>query len=154
MKLWPRKTHLHRVWEPQRLWCSERCFNEDVMFYGEFLGVYLFVQLYNYDTICCFMRLCTCPHWVTRFQFNRSSRCFSMISFHINNTTSNDHVSHGLTSKVVEVKMHAVLHTVHGRNPANQLRLVVYPSIYKVFCIPGGSLGFLNHQQYPYISTR
>ena len=31
---------------------------------------------------------------------------------------------------------------------ANQLRLVVYPSIYQVLCIPGGCLGFLNHQQY------
>ena len=64
-----------------------------------------------------------------------------MISFHINNTTSNDNVSHGLTSKVVEVKMHAVLHTVHGRNPANQLRLVVYPSIYKAFLHPRWFLG-------------
>ena len=34
------------------------------------------------------------------------------------------------------------------RNPANQLRLVVYPIIYKVLYIPGGCLGFLNHQQY------
>ena len=33
------------------------------------------------------------------------------------------------------------------RNPANQLRLVVYPTIYKVLYIPGGCLGFLNHQQ-------
>ena len=64
-----------------------------------------------------------------------------MISFHINNTTSNDNVSHGLTSKVVEVKMHAVLHAVHGRNPANQLRLVVYPSIYKAFLHPRWFLG-------------
>ena len=29
--------------------------------------------------------------------------------------------------------------TVHGRNPANQLRLVVYPIIYRVFDIPGGA---------------
>ena len=29
------------------------------------------------------------------------------------------------------------------RNPANQLRLVVYPIIYRVFDIPGGCLGFL-----------
>ena len=28
--------------------------------------------------------------------------------------------------------------TVDGRNPANQLRLVVYPIIYKVLYIPGG----------------
>ena len=35
------------------------------------------------------------------------------------------------------------------RNPArNQLRLVVYPMIYRVLYIPGGCLGFLNHQQY------
>ena len=33
-------------------------------------------------------------------------------------------------------------HTVDGRNPANQLRLVVYPIIYMVFYIPGGA-GFL-----------
>ena len=32
--------------------------------------------------------------------------------------------------------------TVDGRNPANQLRLVVYPIIYRVFYIPGGA-GFL-----------
>ena len=31
--------------------------------------------------------------------------------------------------------------TVDGRNPANQLRLVVYPSIDRVFYIPG-SAGF------------
>ena len=30
----------------------------------------------------------------------------------------------------------------------NQLSLVVYPIIYKVLYIPGGCLGFLNHQQY------
>ena len=30
-----------------------------------------------------------------------------------------------------------------GRNPANQLRLVVYPIIYSVLYIPGGCLGFL-----------
>ena len=31
----------------------------------------------------------------------------------------------------------------------HQLRLVVYPIIYRVFStIPGGCLGFLNHQQY------
>ncbi len=34
------------------------------------------------------------------------------------------------------------------RNPANQLRLVVYPIIYRALYIPGGCLGFLNHQQY------
>ena len=45
-------------------------------------------------------------------------------------------------------------HTVDGRNPANQLRWVVYPTIYKVIYIyihtlPRWlALGFLNHQQY------
>ena len=29
--------------------------------------------------------------------------------------------------------------TVDGRNPTNQLRLVVYPIIYRVSCIPGGA---------------
>ena len=39
--------------------------------------------------------------------------------------------------------------TVDGRLPANQLRLVVYPVIYRgLGYIPGGCLGFLNHQQY------
>ena len=33
-------------------------------------------------------------------------------------------------------------HTVDGRNPANQLRLVVYPNIYRVLYISGGCLGF------------
>ena len=33
-------------------------------------------------------------------------------------------------------------HTVDGRNPANRLRLVVYPNISKVLYIPGGA-GFL-----------
>ena len=33
-------------------------------------------------------------------------------------------------------------HTVDGRNPANQLRLIVYPIIHKVLYIPGGT-GFL-----------
>ncbi len=35
-----------------------------------------------------------------------------------------------------------------GRNPANQLRLLVYLIIYKVLYIPGGCLGFRTHQQY------
>ena len=30
----------------------------------------------------------------------------------------------------------------------HQLSVVVYPTIYKVLYIPGGCLGFLNHQQY------
>ena len=34
------------------------------------------------------------------------------------------------------------------KNPANQLRLVVYPIISKDFYVPGGCLEFLNHQQY------
>ena len=34
--------------------------------------------------------------------------------------------------------------TVDGRNPANQLRVVVYPTIiFRVLYIPGGCLGFL-----------
>ncbi len=39
--------------------------------------------------------------------------------------------------------MYASLATVDGRNPANQLSLVVYPIIYRVSYIPGGCLGFL-----------
>ena len=31
------------------------------------------------------------------------------------------------------------LPTVDGRNPANQLRLVVYPIMYRVVYIPGGA---------------
>ena len=31
-----------------------------------------------------------------------------------------------------------MFNTVDGRNPANQLRLVVYPIIYRVLYIPGG----------------
>ena len=39
--------------------------------------------------------------------------------------------------------------SVDGRNSANNLSLVVYFFIYRVFIHPnGGSLGFLNHQQY------
>jgi len=34
------------------------------------------------------------------------------------------------------------LHTVDGRNPANQLRLAVYSIIYRVLYIPSGT-GFL-----------
>ena len=34
-----------------------------------------------------------------------------------------------------------------AKNAANQLRLVVYPIIYRVLYIPGGCLWFLNHQQ-------
>ena len=38
--------------------------------------------------------------------------------------------------------------TVDGQNPANQLRLVEYPHYLQGFStIPGGCLGFLNHQQ-------
>ena len=39
-------------------------------------------------------------------------------------------------------KFQAPANTVDGRNPANQLRLVVYPIVYKVLHIPGGA-GFL-----------
>ena len=38
--------------------------------------------------------------------------------------------------------------TVDGQNPANQLRLVVFWHYLQGFStIPGGCLGFLNHQQ-------
>ena len=37
----------------------------------------------------------------------------------------------------------STLTAVDGRNPANHLRLVVYPIIYRVLYIPGGCLGFL-----------
>ena len=39
---------------------------------------------------------------------------------------------------------------VDRRNPANPLKLVVFPIIYKVLYIPGGCLRFLKHQQYLY----
>ena len=38
--------------------------------------------------------------------------------------------------------------TVDGRNSANQLRLVVFPIIYKGFYTSQVVAGFLNHQQY------
>ncbi len=48
----------------------------------------------------------------------------------------------GKLSLALQVAMQKFLvsgiHTVDGRNPANQLRLVVYPIVYKVFYIPGG----------------
>ena len=37
--------------------------------------------------------------------------------------------------------------TIDGRHPAPVLRLVVFSIIYRVFYIPGGCLGFLNHLQ-------
>ena len=37
--------------------------------------------------------------------------------------------------------------TVDGKNPANQLRLVVCPIIYSLLYIPAGCLGFPNYQQ-------
>ena len=40
-----------------------------------------------------------------------------------------------LGDQIFSPKMHG---TADGRNPANQLRLVVYPVIYKVLYIPGG----------------
>ena len=36
-----------------------------------------------------------------------------------------------------------VMNTVNGRTPANQLRLVVYPIIYRLSYMSGGCLGFL-----------
>ncbi len=38
--------------------------------------------------------------------------------------------------------------TVDGVSILHQLRLVVFPIIYRVLTIPGGCLGFQNHQQY------
>ena len=37
--------------------------------------------------------------------------------------------------------------TVDGRNPANLLGLVVCPVICEGLYVPGGCLGFLNHQR-------
>ena len=37
--------------------------------------------------------------------------------------------------------------TVDGRNPANQLRLVVYPIIFIVLDVPGGVQDFFHQQQ-------
>ena len=50
--------------------------------------------------------------------------------------------SHGPTSKAT-----TMYHTVDGRNPANQLRLVVYPIIYKVLA-PSQVVQDFFHQQY------
>ncbi len=44
--------------------------------------------------------------------------------------------------------------TVDGRNPANKLRLVVYPIIYEVSYIPGGCLGFLPSTVSPQVLLR
>ncbi len=45
--------------------------------------------------------------------------------------------------KTLAKKTHPEIpHTVDGKNPANQLRLVVYPIIYMVLYIPGGSPDF------------
>ena len=44
-------------------------------------------------------------------------------------------------------KRHSIK-TVDGRNLANQLRLVVYPIIYKVLYIPDGFSPDFLHQQY------
>ncbi len=38
-----------------------------------------------------------------------------------------------------DVQNTATTHTVDGRNPANQLRLVVHPIIYRVLYISGGA---------------
>ncbi len=50
--------------------------------------------------------------------------------------------------KVLQVWNQSLNHTVDGNNPANQLKLVVYPIIYKVFFYISAGAGFLNHQQY------
>ena len=50
--------------------------------------------------------------------------------------------------------LHQLIRTVDGRNPANQLRLVVYPVIYQVLYIPSGA-GFLpSTVVYPTIHAR
>ena len=46
-------------------------------------------------------------------------------------------------SKAQQLRRHWPWYCWWFRNPANQLRLVVYPIIYKVLYIPGGCLGFL-----------
>ena len=38
----------------------------------------------------------------------------------------------------VTFKLYVFNNTVDGKNPANQLRLVVYPTIFRVILIPGG----------------
>ena len=43
--------------------------------------------------------------------------------------------------------------TVDGRNPANQLRLVVYPIIYRVFCTSQVVQDFFHQQYQPSSST-
>ena len=42
-----------------------------------------------------------------------------------------------------------IVPTFDGRNLANQLRLVVYPILYTVLCIPGGA-GFLPSTVFPF----
>ncbi len=52
--------------------------------------------------------------------------------------------------KSMSTKKEAKFHTVDGWNPANQLRLVVYPMIYRVLHMPGGA-GFLPSTVVPRI---
>ena len=51
----------------------------------------------------------------------------------------------------VKLRLTTGYHTIDGRNPANQLRLIVYPTILQDFStIPGGFFaGCLNHQHVP-----
>jgi len=42
----------------------------------------------------------------------------------------------------------AITPSVDGRNPANQLRLVAYPIIYKALYIPGILSDFFHHQNH------
>ena len=46
------------------------------------------------------------------------------------------------------MKFHPEIRSMVQKSGEHQLRLVVYPMIYRVLYIPGGCLGFLNHQQY------
>ena len=45
-------------------------------------------------------------------------------------------------------------HTVDGRYPANHLRLVVNPTIYRILYIPGSCLGFLPPTVSPLVPNR
>ena len=58
------------------------------------------------------------------------------------NSVARSYVQDGINANIAN-------DTLDGRNPANQLRLVVSPIIYKVFVHPNGGFstaGFLNHQ--------
>ena len=50
-----------------------------------------------------------------------------------------DSWAHDSVGRLPYIPSSLVPNTVDGRNPANQLRLVVYPIIYRVLYIPGGA---------------